>query len=101
MSEVKKITVQVARPRGVFPGRVVFGYYKVENDTVIMTDKDGNPAGLETGKTWSRRLKPGDSAHVIAVNLTKDLRNEFKGGQSVSGFSGPIPYPKGYCGTIY
>jgi hypothetical protein len=101
MSEINKITVQVGRPRGSFPGQVTYGYYKIENNTVIMTDKDGNPAGLETGKSWSRRLKPGDSAHVIAVNLTKDLRNEFKGGtQTVSGFSGPLDYSK-TPGTYY
>jgi hypothetical protein len=94
VTEVKKITVQVARPRGEFPGQVTTGYYKVENDMVIMTDKDGNPAGLETGKSWSRRLKPGDSAHVIAVNLTKALRDEFKGGQAVSGFDRPLDYSK-------
>jgi hypothetical protein len=40
------------------------------------------------------RLKPGDSAHVIAVNLTKALRDEFKGGQAVSGFDRPLDYSK-------
>jgi len=51
MKDVKQVIVQVAAPRGSFPGAVTYGYYTVEDGIVTMTDKEGVPAGLEIGKT--------------------------------------------------
>jgi hypothetical protein len=64
-----------------------------------MTDKEGLPAGLETGKTFSHRLKPGEDPRAWAAKMTKDLRKEFRGGNDTAGFAGPIHYPKD--GSLY
>jgi hypothetical protein len=96
MSEVRKVTIQIAPPKGKFPGAVTYGFYTVVDGVVTMTDKDGNPAGLETGRSFSHKLKAGEDAHLWACKMTCDLRKEFKGSNSApDGFSGPIHYPRG------
>jgi hypothetical protein len=97
MSDVKQIVVQVAGPgRRYKHGAVTFGYYTVDDGIVTMTDKDGIPAGVETGKTFSHKLKRDEDPREWAARMTKELRSEFKGGKDrvVAGFDGPIPYPK-------
>src|SRR5262249_45943540 len=94
MKDVKQVIVQVAAPRGSFPGAVTYGYYTVEDVIVTMTDKDGVPAGLEIGKTLSHRLKSGEDPRAWAAKMTRDLREEFRGGECVFGFDGPLQYRK-------
>ena len=96
MSEVKKVMVQLREPRGSDPGAVVLGFYIVKDNTVIMTDADGNEAGLETGRRFTHRLQESEDARSWACKMTKELRLAFQGsdGGSVHGFSGPIQYPK-------
>jgi hypothetical protein len=70
--------------------------FTVDDGIVTMTDKDGIPAGVETGKAFSHKLKRGEDPREWAARMTKELRREFKGGKDrvMSGFNGPIPYPK-------
>jgi hypothetical protein len=98
MAKVSKVTIQLRRPRGQDPGQVAYGYYKVEDNTVIMTDADGNPAGAETGKTFSRRLGPGEDPVGVACRMTRDLRTAFRSGSDrKDGFEyGRLNYPKIY-----
>jgi hypothetical protein len=80
MTKVSKVTIQLRRPRGQDPGQVAYGFYKVEDNTVIMTDADGNPAGAETGKTFSRKLRAGEDPVGAACTMTRDLRSAFRSG---------------------
>jgi hypothetical protein len=92
--EVKKVTFQLRKPHGRDPGAVGHGWYVIRDNAVIMTDAEGNEAGMETGRRYIHRLQPGEDAHAWAVKMTKELRLAFRGsGQaSVRGFDGPIPY---------
>lgn len=96
MSEVHKVTVQIKPPNDRFPGSVAFGFYKVVDGVVIMTDPDGNPAGDETGKKFSHKLGPNEDARAVACKLTRELRLALRGTDvPVNGFErGPIAYPK-------
>ena len=46
-NEVHKITIELERPRGSFPGRVEVGYYVFTEGKVILTDGRGAPIGAE------------------------------------------------------
>jgi len=46
-NEVHKITIELERPRGSFPGRVEVGYYVFTEGKVILTDERGAPIGAE------------------------------------------------------
>jgi hypothetical protein len=84
--EVHKLTLEVARPRGDFPGRVVIGYYCVSDGHVVLTDENGKPTGDD-----KRYLNPGGDAKVIACSM---LRKSRRNGASVRGFNDRIFYPK-------
>ena len=53
MSEVKKVTVTLAKPGSSrYPhGKVAYGFYKVVDGEVVLTDAAGNPAGTETARS--------------------------------------------------
>ena len=80
MSEVKKVTVTLAKPGSSrYPhGKVAYGFYKVVDGEVVLTDAAGNPAGTETGKKYRRKLKPGESETAVACILTRELRDAFR-----------------------
>jgi hypothetical protein len=79
-------------PRGD-PGAVAYGYFKLIDGVVIMTDADGNPAGGETGKKFSRELRPNEDPVGVACGMTRELRLAFRSGeQRVKGFDGPLIY---------
>ena len=61
MNDVHKITIEVAKPRGSFAGRVEIGYYCVADGHVVLTDENGKPIG-----DAKRHLNPGDDARLIA-----------------------------------
>lgn len=99
--KVKKITVTVAKPRSAkYPhGRVAFGHYVVMADDtgsheLILTDAAGNPAGIETGKKFRRKLQPNESEEGVASVLTRELVNAFAENDGrVDGFGpGPVNY---------
>lgn len=96
MSDVHSILVQIKPPKGSFPGQVVLGYYTLIDDVVTLTDKNGRPAGAETGKKFSRKVEPGQDARSIAAKMTKELRIALlPGGKAaINGFDRPIAYPK-------
>jgi hypothetical protein len=85
-----KITIEVQRPRGSFPGRVEIGWYEVVDRHVVLTDENGRPVGDK------RYLNPGADARLIACAM---LRQRSRGSRSSrSGFNRQISYPKtGYC----
>jgi hypothetical protein len=98
MSEVQQVIVQIKKPRGDFPGQVVYGYYTLDNGFVRLTDRNGKPAGDETGRRYSRKLYPGEDVRAVACKMTKELRLALRGNsEPINGFEGKIQYPKMKC----
>ena len=73
MPQVNAITVIVSMPSKKEPlGRLTYGFYTEVDGVVTLTDKEGKPAGDETGKKYSRKLAPNEDARAIANKMTKD-----------------------------
>jgi len=95
MSEVRQVIVTIKPPKGNFPGQVAYGWYTLQDGVVTLTDREGNPAGEETGRKLTHKLAPGEDARAVACKLTKELRLALRGNSApVAGFEGPINYPK-------
>jgi hypothetical protein len=73
MADINKITVQLAKPRGSFPGKIAEGYYVVNEDTVTLAESNG--VSIDSYKL-SRKLGPGEDARGAACNL---LRSRYSG----------------------
>jgi len=86
MNDVHKITIEVAKPRGSFAGRVEIGYYCVADGHVVLTDENGKPTGED-----KRYLNPGGDAKLIACSM---LRARRRSRATVSGFSDRLLYQK-------
>src|SRR6202047_2314199 len=99
--EIKTIHVHMKRPSPSKPGGVsVTGYYRVEGGFVVMCRPDGVPIELN-GKRFRRKFgtKSGElNEREVAGMMTREIRHELKRSaySPVAGFSGPIPYPKGF-----
>ena len=97
--EFKTIHVHMKGPSRSKPGGVsVIGHYRVEDDVVVMCKPDGVPIELN-GKRFRRKFgttsgEPNE--REVAGMMTREIRLELKRGpySRVTGFSGPIPYPK-------
>jgi hypothetical protein len=74
MSEVREVIVTIKPSKGSFPGQVTYGWYALQDGVITLTDREGNPAGEETGRKFTYKLAPGEDAHAIACKLTKELR---------------------------
>jgi hypothetical protein len=95
--EVHKVTVQLEKPSRRYPsGKVTFGYYTLVDDLLTMTDPNGGAAEDGTGKRYTHKLMPGEDANAIAKRLTKQLRQELRGGPNAppGDFHRKINYPK-------
>jgi hypothetical protein len=84
--DIHKITIELARPRGSFPGKIATGYYAVADGTVTLFEENGVPVDKYK---LSRKLPPGGDAKAVACNL---LRSRYSG-QS-SNFNRQLSYPK-------
>ena len=95
MSEVRQVSVTIKPPKGSFPGQVTYGWYTVHDGVVTLTDREGNPAGEETGRKFTHMLAPGEDTRAVACKLTKELRLALLDNSApVAGFEGKINYPK-------
>jgi hypothetical protein len=45
MSDIHKITLELRKPKGSFPGETLDGWYVVVENNVILTDQKGQPIG--------------------------------------------------------
>jgi hypothetical protein len=90
--DVTKITVELQRPKGSFPGRVEVGYYVVVEGNVVLTDEQGRPIGTEDTK---RPLGNGDARLIACAMLRQRTRSVAKS----RGFNRPICYPKEWRGV--
>ena len=101
MSEIKTIHVHMKGPSPSKPGGVsVIGHYRVEDGFVVMCKPDGAPIELN-GKRFRRKFgaQSGElSEREAAGMMTREIRLELKRApySRTTGFSGPIPYPKGF-----
>ncbi len=84
--DIHKVTIELARPRGQFPGRVETGYYIVHDGTVTLVEENGVPVDKYK---LSRKLAPGGDARAIACALTRQ-----RYGKSNGDFNRPLRYPK-------
>jgi hypothetical protein len=90
--DVHRITLELRRPRGNDPGKVLIGHYMVVENAVVIADENGKPVGAE-----KHHLDPGGDARLIACRMLRRRQNA--SASSVS-FSRPIQYPKigEFCG---
>ena len=58
MSEVRQVIVTIKPPKGNFLGQVAYGWYTLQDGVVTLTDREGNPAGEETGRKFTPSLRP-------------------------------------------
>ena len=70
--EFQTIFVQMRRPRDGDPGVTEPGYYRVEDDAIVLVDKNGGPRLNKKGKRLDYKLKPGQNARKIAALLVRD-----------------------------
>jgi len=95
MSEVRQVIVTIKPPKGTYRGQVTYGWYTLQDGVVTLTDRDGNPAGEETGRKFTYKLDPGEDARAVACRLTKELRLALRSNSApVTSFEGQINYPK-------
>jgi hypothetical protein len=95
MSEVHEVIVTIKPVKGTYPGQVAYGWYTLQDGVVTLTDREGNPAGEETGRKFTHKLAHGEDARTVACKLTKELRLALRDNSApVAGFEGPIIYPK-------
>jgi hypothetical protein len=80
------LTIELAKPRGSFPGRVEIGHYCIADGAVVLTDENGKPIGAE-----KRHLNPGDDARLVACRL---LRGRKRSEGRSAEFAAPIRYPR-------
>jgi hypothetical protein len=99
--EIKTIHVHLKGPSRSKPGGVsVIGHYWVEDDFVVMCNREGVPIELN-GKRFRRKFGTASdelSEREVARMMTLEIKRELKRGpySPVAGFSGPISYPKGF-----
>jgi hypothetical protein len=66
MSEIRQVTITTSSPRGDDPGAVELGFYKVENDMVVLCDETGRSAGKRLA------IGSGESPALVAARLLRD-----------------------------
>lgn len=84
---IQKTTIELARPRGNFPGKVATSYYTANDGTVTLVEENGVPVDKYK---LSRKLKPGEDARAVACALTRQRYSKGSSGD----FNGPLHYPK-------
>ena len=70
--DFQTIFVQMRRPRDGDPGVTEPGYFRFEDDVVVLVDSNGVPRLNKKGKRLDYKLKPGQNARKIAVLLIRD-----------------------------
>jgi hypothetical protein len=85
------ITIQTAEPRGKFAGEVAQAYFVIEDDRVILTDRDGHALHDPDGGDYAQTLGEGDNPKQIAARLLRRFRTKFRSDR-VRGFDRPLHY---------
>lgn len=70
-------------------------FYIIENNKVVLTDRDGNALHDPEGRDYAKALGEGDNPHQVAALLLRRFRTKMSGGH-VAGFGpGPLNYRPG------
>jgi hypothetical protein len=93
LSKIHNVVVEIHRPTETYPGQVAEGRYTFVDGEVTLVDHVGQPVRDRDGKTYRKKLQPGEDAYRVAGRLTKQFRNARRGGKDTR-FSAPIHYPK-------
>jgi hypothetical protein len=88
--DIHKITIELQRPRGSFPGRVEVGHYVVVEGSVVLTDDKGKP--ISDAK---RPILKGEDARLIECAMLRQRSGRNRG----SSFNRPISYPRSWKGV--
>lgn len=91
MSDVRRVIAQVQAPKPGDDGRVTYGYYRIDDGVLTMTDESGIPVRDRNGERVTHTLRPGDKETAIANALTLKvwrIRHDDNGG-----FNRPLPSP--------
>ena len=86
MTDIQKVTITLARPRGNFEGRVESSFYTVNDRTVTLVEENGVP--VDRFKL-SRKLKPREDSRAVACALTRQRYSKGSSGD----FNRPLQYP--------
>jgi hypothetical protein len=91
MRDVQQVVVYLRHPTSSEDlGQVTYGFYKVDDGTLIMTDQEGRPVRKNNGELWSHKLGPDDKPRSVAGRLTKEIRREL---DPSADFNALINYP--------
>jgi hypothetical protein len=93
MSNIHRVAIEIepADAKSGNPGRVSYGYYRVEGNKLIMTGEDGAALVDRQGNRYGRELGPADDPAFIARLLTRRIRDKVIG--ESAGFNRRIVYP--------
>jgi hypothetical protein len=87
------ISIQTAAPKGSFPGAVAAAFFIVENNRVVLTDRNGHALHDPEGRDYAKELNEGDDPRQVAALLLRRFRTKVRGDR-VAGFEpGPLRYP--------
>jgi len=96
MPDIRRVTITLRRPVGDGdPGAVELGHYLVADDTVTLTDSEGEPLRRGTtarrgeAATWSRKLRPEEDAGHAARDL---LWAKWRSAKGRSDFNRPLRF---------
>jgi hypothetical protein len=95
MSEIKQIIAQVngPQPETGYPGRVMYGFYVIDDGVLTMTDEAGVPVRDKGGDIVRHKLEDGQDEQSIARVLTLRIWRQRTGGDG-NGFNRPLNYPR-------
>jgi hypothetical protein len=91
--EIHKLTIEMERPKGSFPGRVEIGYYVFTEGSVILTDEQGRPIGGD----GTKRFIGLDGHHRNAACMM--LRDRTRSIAKSRSFNRPISYGASWKGV--
>ncbi len=101
-TDIRSVTIQIARPMGNDPGTIEQSHYFVDKGVVVLCQRDGTPLtreGLRVCRRrdepppltrWERKLRPDEEHRHAARELLMSKYNATKRG---SDFLRPLIYP--------
>jgi hypothetical protein len=91
MTDVKKLIIQIRAPRHDFPGQVEEGFYRVDDNSVTLCDKDGKAVGEK------RTVPTGGDPKGLACSMLR-TRARSRQGSRPGGFNRKLDYGRsGVC----
>jgi hypothetical protein len=86
---METVFIQIRAPKGVDPGKVLEGHYKVIGDVVTLVDGSGKPLASDD-QQYSRKLTAADNPKQVAGELLRRHYNATRTGRR--GFDDKLNY---------